>query len=218
MHGGHRDGGCSLTGGVQPTLRQGGRRSGGCRPGSFCSISGGPSELNLKRWCARPSRSLGGIRCTCATISLRLMRPGPSGSCSVDAHLVFAHQPLQACCHDTHPCKDAWSSAGDNVCSDASISSAFAHDMPGLASHHLQTLLILMRSRCRMFRHMVYIMLSSRLTFVMQTLHLMPCHCKMRLQAMWRSCGTTRLAERRASSTRCLSTGAQPSWTCLLGS
>ena len=59
-----------------------------------------------------------------------------------------------------------------------------------------------------MFRHMLRIMLLRRLTFVMQILHLMPGCCEMKLQAMWRSCGTTGLAERRALSTKCLSTGA----------
>ena len=76
--------------------------------------------------------------------------------------------------------------------------------MPGLASHHPQTLSILMRSTCGMFRHRLHVMLSGHLTLLTQTLHLMPCHCEMDLQAVWKSCGTTRLAQRRALSTRCV--------------
>ena len=38
--------------------------------------------------------------------------------------------------------------------------------MPGLASHHPETLLILMRNRCVMFRHRLHIMLLGHLTLL----------------------------------------------------
>ena len=118
-------------------------------------------------------------------ISSGLMRPGPSGSCFVGAHLVSAHQLLLTMSPPYAPL----------------LAILFALMlvyhlhlpiiMPGLASHLRQTLLTLMRSTCDMFRHRLHIMLLGHLTLIMQTLHLMPFRREMKLQAVWRSCGIT---------------------------
>ena len=93
--------------------------------------------------------------------------------------------------------------AGHTVCSDVGITSAFAHHYARLGEPSPQTLLILMRSTCDMFRHRSRIMLRGHLTLVTLTLHLMPFRREMKLQAVWRSYGITRPAQRRALSTRC---------------
>ena len=105
-----------LTGGAPSTLRPGHRRSKGWRPDPLCTTSGGPSGPKLKRWCARPSRSFGGIRCTCAMIASMLMRHAPSGTGSVGIPPLPAHHVAM-----TH------TPAGHTVCSDIGIASAFAH-------------------------------------------------------------------------------------------
>ena len=49
MHGGHRNCVSLLTGGAPPTLRPGGRKSEGWRPGPLCMAGGGPSGSKLEK-------------------------------------------------------------------------------------------------------------------------------------------------------------------------